>query len=64
MVLMMMMVRMMMAMVEDVDVDAMEGGRTSLGPGVPPSLNEPHDHPYPMQPYVNHAVAILWFYKS
>ena len=34
----------------DVDVDVLEGrGPTSLG--LPPSLSEPHDPPYPTQPY-------------
>ena len=35
-----------------VDVDIMEGGLISLGLGVPPLLSEPHDQPYPTQPYI------------
>ena len=34
----------------EVDVDVLEGRLTSLM--LPPSLSEPHDQPYPMQPYV------------
>ena len=33
----------------NMDVDVLEGGLTSLG--APPSLSEPPDQPYPMQPY-------------
>ena len=33
----------------NVDVDILGGGLTSLR--APPSLSEPHDQPYPMQPY-------------
>ena len=33
----------------NVDIDVLGGGLTSSG--VSPSLNEPHDQPYPTQPY-------------
>ena len=34
-----------------VDVNGKGGRLTSWGSGVPPSLSEPHDPPYPTQPY-------------
>ena len=52
-----------MAMVEvnanvniNVDVDILGGGLNSSG--TPPSFSEPHDQPYPMQPY---ATKLLQF---
>ena len=38
----------------DVDVDILGGGLTSSG--APPLLSEPHDPPYPMQPYVTKSL--------
>ena len=46
----------------DVDVDILDDRLTSLG--MPPSLSEPHDQPYPTQPYTNQAVTISQPYKS
>ena len=42
----------------DVDVDILEGGLTSSG--VSPLLSEPHDQPYPTQPY---ATKLLQFHN-
>ena len=46
----------------EVDVDVLGGGLTSSG--VPPSLSEPHDPPYPTQPYATKPLQFHNFTNS
>ena len=46
----------------DVDVDILDSGLTSLR--LPPSLSEPHDPPYPMQPYATKPLQFRNLTKS